>query len=100
MPTKTKTKTKPKKKPNTNLKFTVAVDWQGEYFDNCDALHNLFPKHDMGSGVGIHGNDYTFSEIPSKDLIRLIATVREFCKKRERSALNEFYNWGITIYLA
>jgi hypothetical protein len=100
MPTKTKTKTKPKKKPNTNLKFTVAVDWQGEYFENRDALCDLFPKYESGSGVGIGGNDCTFSDIPSKDLIRVVATVREFCKKRERSALNEFYNWGINIYLA
>ena len=50
MPTKKKSKTK--KKPNTNLKFTVAVDWHGDYFENRDALCDLFPKYESGSGVG------------------------------------------------
>lgn len=99
MASKTKTKTKTKKKPNTNLKFTLAVDWQGEYFENRDALCDLFPKYERGSGVGISGNDCSFTDIPSKDLIRVIATIRDFCKKRERVSSNDFYNWGIDIYL-
>jgi len=97
MPTKKKTKTK--KKPNTSLKFTVSVDWQGEYFANRDDLCEMFPKYESGSGVGINGNDCSFSNIPSKDLIRVIATIKEFCKMRERLLPNHFYNSGINIYL-
>jgi len=97
MPTKKKTTTK--KKPNTNLKFTVAVDWHGDYFENRDALCDLFPKYESGSGVGISGNDCSFSDIPGNQLIRVISKIREFCKKRESVKTNQFYNWGINIYL-
>ena len=85
MPTKKKIKTK--KKPNTNLKFTVSVDWQGEYFQNRDDLCEMFPKYESGSGVGINGNDCSFSNIPSKDLIRVIATIKEFWRKNKRERL-------------
>lgn len=99
MNTKIKKKSKTKKKPNTNLKFTVAVDWHGDYFENRDVLCDLFPKYESGSGVGISGNDCSFSNIPGKDLIRVVAKIREFCKKRENAKTNMFYNWGINIYL-
>ena len=98
MPTKKKTTTK-KKKPNTDLKFSITIDWQGEYFENRDAMSDLFPKYETGSGVGISGNDCNFTNVPSKDLIRMIATIRDFCKKRERVSDNDFFNWGINIYL-
>ena len=92
MATKNKTKTKTKKKPSTNLKFTVSVDWHGDYFENRDALCDLFPKYESGSGVGISGNDCSFSDIPGNQLIRVISKIREFCKKRESVKTNMFYN--------